>query len=747
MATWRNWLHGLRKVGFPGIPPTPTPRPRCRPRLEVLEDRLAPAAFMVTTNADDGSVGTLRWAIQQSNASPPSSGANIIQFGIPDHQDVQTITVNNALGPFDPITSPVMISGWSQWISQPLAPDGDGDFGINLSYGVNINGNGVAGDGLTVEAADCIIDSLAIYNFNGDGIAVENTAPDTTVEDCDIGTDLSATTTQSGNAGVGINVVGPNAVIRGDTISRNGRSGVLLNGTTGAQLTFNYIGTDPCGTEAMPNGLAGVFLMGGANNNSIGVANGLSSGQQNVISGNNSAGIWMLGASNNTITNNLIGTDITGLVPVRNIGGGIWITAWDADSRFPASSGNTIIGNVVSGNGGADSTGTGNTGDGITLSGGALNGPLRVDGDLMEVNGNQNVSGTVIQDNYIGVGLDGVTKIPNAQNGISINGAPDTMVGGVPSQGNVISGNGWYGVDMTNSAFGTWVLGNYIGTDAQGESAVANGADGVAIESGSGADFIGHQGGGNVISGNGGNGVSIHGSGSNSNIVQSNYIGTDVSGAFAIANAANGVLIDIQSSSNTIGGPAAADGNVISGNSLDGVNIRSGTYNSVDWNYIGTDVSGTVKVPNRYCSVELNGSYSSVSNNVISGNGVNNNTYYAGTGILVWSSYNQISANYIGTTADGGAALGNYGDGVDLVGSYNTLGGAAAGNGNVISGNGHTTGGNGYGYGVEVAGNNNVIQDNIIGLDATEQIILANAGGRWLQGGGPNNQYIGNTTN
>ena len=43
---------------------------RRRPRLEALEDRLVPAAYHVSSLLDDGSAGTLREAITQTNANP-----------------------------------------------------------------------------------------------------------------------------------------------------------------------------------------------------------------------------------------------------------------------------------------------------------------------------------------------------------------------------------------------------------------------------------------------------------------------------------------------------------------------------------------------------------------------------------------------------------------------------------------------------------------------------------------------------
>ena len=96
--------------------------------------------------------------------------------------------------------------------------------------------------------------------------------------------------------------------------------------------------------------------------------------------------------------------------------------------------------------------------------------------------------------------------------------------------------------------------------------------DGVFLAEGASSNWIGvnPDGGaavgdeGNVISGNGYDGVQIV-DGSNDNVVAGNKIGTDVTGAVALGNASDGVEID-SSSGNTIGGTAAGAANVISGN-------------------------------------------------------------------------------------------------------------------------------------------------------------------------------------
>jgi hypothetical protein len=64
--------------------------------------------------------------------------------------------------------------------------------------------------------------------------------------------------------------------------------------------------------------------------------------------------------------------------------------------------------------------------------------------------------------------------------------------------------------------------------------------------------------------------------------VQGNFIGTYVTGATAVGNSGNG--IDVEGSSNTIGGTAAGDRNIISGN--------SSAFSSVSGVYIDTNASG-----------------------------------------------------------------------------------------------------------------------------------------------------------
>ena len=83
------------------------------------------------------------------------------------------------------------------------------------------------------------------------------------------------------------------------------------------------------------------------------------------------------------------------------------------------------------------------------------------------------------------------------------------------------------------------------------------------------------------------------------NLVAGNFIGTDVTGTVALGNGADGVVIDTSASGNTIGGTTAAARNIISANADAGVEIHGANDNLVEGDYIGTDVTGTVALGNN----------------------------------------------------------------------------------------------------------------------------------------------------
>ena len=150
--------------------------------------------------------------------------------------------------------------------------------------------------------------------------------------------------------------------------------------------------------------------------------------------------------------------------------------------------------------------------------------------------------GNVVEGNEIGTNTPGNTALPNGNNGVDIvSGASFNTVGGtVAGSANVISGNAYNGVVIAFAgASDNLVEGNLIGTDAGGTVALPNGANGVEIQGGATNNTIGGTTAGarDIISGNGYAGVLITDSGTNGNVVEGDYIGTNAAGTAALANA------------------------------------------------------------------------------------------------------------------------------------------------------------------------------------------------------------------
>ena len=73
--TSRSWIRKL--FNRPATRPIRKTADRSRLNLEALEDRVVPATFTVNNLLDDGSAGSLRWAVAQANAT---AGADTISF-------------------------------------------------------------------------------------------------------------------------------------------------------------------------------------------------------------------------------------------------------------------------------------------------------------------------------------------------------------------------------------------------------------------------------------------------------------------------------------------------------------------------------------------------------------------------------------------------------------------------------------------------------------------------------------------
>ncbi len=263
-------------------------------------------------------------------------------------------------------------------------------------------------------------------------------------------------------------------------------------------------------------------------------------------------------------------------------------------------------------------------------------------------------SGNLIEGNYLGTDITGTEALGN-YNGVLIDGSANNTVGGtVSGSRNIISGNQFDGVLITNAgATGNVVLGNYVGTDVTGTHALGNAAVGVSSYQSGGGTTIGGatSAARNIISGNGFGGVTLGDETGVADVVVGNYIGTDATGTHSLGNGTGVFLAGINS---LIGGSGPGQRNVISGNGI-GVNMIGDQSDVVAGNYIGTDASGNEALGNTTDGViletgasnDLIGGTGAGSGNVISGNGV------AGILVRCGASGNAIAGNRIGTNAAG----------------------------------------------------------------------------------------------
>lgn len=345
--------------------------------------------------------------------------------------------------------------------------------------------------------------------------------------------------------------------------------------------------------------------------------------------------------------------------------------------------------------------------------------------------------GATVTGNFIGTDPTGTQGRGNAQVGINVLGAGGVTIGGAdPSLRNIVSGNFSDGIDFINPGAGDLVIGNYIGLDVTGTSAVpieynlpGNGGDGIYItgtSSGAGVVVGGTMAGdANVISSNMAEGLAIN-SGSG-NLVEGNLIGTDASGLNAVPNGNNGIDVEGESSDNVIGGPGAA-GNLVSGNYLDGIYFftdATTSGNVIAGNAIGVNLNGQA-LPNSSDGVEV---YDDVTiglagaGNIISGN--------SGDGIDLDGSGNVVEFNAIGSLGSGpnALAMGNTLNGITVYGGHNIIG--ANGSGNTIAFNGHAGVAVGFGTTSATASNND-IEGNFIfsngglGIDLGSNGVTAN---------------------
>jgi hypothetical protein len=481
------------------------------------------AEFVVTSTNDSGP-GSLRQAITDANSHPNPSGGDRISFNIPG-SGVHTITVLSAL---PDITESVNIDGSTQ-------PGSSGTPTIELT------GNaGLAADGLHIMASDVTIFGLVINGFqNGINIGPYG---DNHVWRCYIGTDKTGTQPAPNDRGILVNQSGevdigdyhPSA---GNLISGNRLEAIKVTqfdssatATPTVIIKGNYIGTDVTGTHVLPNCTAtttGTQVSAAVNVNchDARIGDDGASGLTNVISGNLASGILVAGRKS-IVANNYVGTTASGDAVLPNTGAGIvsggpevTIGAVEAVNVISGNTGagialslfnasNSVINNFI----GTDVTGKlalPNGGDGIVVNGSAapnhhvIGGSYAGARNLISGNAGAGISlvtttdprgvtayapsGNVIQGNLIGTDITGMAPIPNGGDGIDVGPGSiffptGNFIGGPTATArNVISGNLGNGIQLARLAQNTRIQANFIGTAADGTSALGNGKDGILI--------------------------------------------------------------------------------------------------------------------------------------------------------------------------------------------------------------------------------------------------------------------------
>ncbi len=220
--------------------------------------------------------------------------------------------------------------------------------------------------------------------------------------------------------------------------------------------------------------------------------------------------------------------------------------------------------------------------------------------------GNESVCTTAIPDRPIyQVVLDG-TDAGTDVDGLGLDAGPDNSV----IRGLNIRNFDRNGIFLRSSQ-GSLVQCSFIGTDETGMAAAGNGHFGVELSSATENSLVGTDGDGvddafegNLLSGNNQGIVTFE-----QTVVAGNFIGTDKSGTAALPNATRGMLIqdpNVLVGTNSDGVSDALEGNLVSGNTQDGVIIGGSiTGIVVAGNRIGTDLTGTLPLGNGSHGVRL----------------------------------------------------------------------------------------------------------------------------------------------
>jgi len=388
-----------------------------------------------------------------------------------------------------------------------------------------------------------------------------------------VGTIFTVTNTNSSGAGsLAQAILDANNNAGADTIQFNipgaGTHQILVPQNIALPGVFDPVTIDGT-TQPGYSGTPIIEITGGAGfqGNGLKVAAGHSTVAGLVVNTFSGAGVQFTVNGSNILENCYLGTDVAGTAAKANKIG--------AQTTTPNTIGGTTAQarNVISGN---------------------LTNGLEFDSN--------GLTPMLVQGNYIGTDATGTAALGNQGSGIFVNATVNTIGGTAAGAGNVISGNGNFGIlDFNDTPSNALLIqGNIIGLNAAGNAAIPNAGGGIHVFFTPNVNVGGTvTGSGNTISGNTGRGIWLEGADTISSVVQGNTIGSS-----GLGNTDAGILVSAGSSKNLIGGTAIMAGNTISFNAFKGVIIFSGNQNTILTNSIlrnsvlGIDLANDGVTPN-----------------------------------------------------------------------------------------------------------------------------------------------------
>ncbi len=542
------------------------------PRLNQLSNyggptptmELLPGSPALEAGDNTGAPGT----DQRGIVRPQGSTVDIGAFELQAFVVTKTADTDNTCLPGDCSLREAIKAANSAPYSQMIAfniPPGDGGCDINGVCTINPTPNPLPG----------VNDTVFIDGYSQPG-AKPNDLDFGNGDNAILKIQLSGTGLPGGSLGIDLHYGAEWSDVRGLIINNFDGAGVWVENDGPTQISGNFIGTNAAGTAAAANG-DGVTIIYGEDH----LIGGDRPAERNIISGNRTNGVFITGdeANDNSVEGNFIGTTRNGDAVLPNVVGVL----------INSHSENNIVGCEVP-NG--DNLISGNTSAGVRIEGSIFN---------------------TVEGNFIGTDKTGTTGLAN-DTGVYLKGSGINDVG-LPDFGNLISGNVNAGVliestPSSGASIFNFVEGNRIGTNLSGTGSIANKVGIVIRDSSSntigGGNVSGDR---NYISGNTEEGIRIEVSGpsasSNNNSIFGNSIGADVAGTGSIPNGGSGVKI-IGGVQNEVGCTFTGSGNVISGNSGEGVELTGGAGNNfVQGNLIGVKADSSAGLANGGSGVEI----------------------------------------------------------------------------------------------------------------------------------------------